>query len=96
MDLRDQFRYLVRGYYGVKLMDEYGLKEYVLKDIENYIKDFIEINPIDDFDYLGEAEFIKDKVPNKNKLQDLLLVLNKVHAPMDLVLLVKQRLKIYK
>lgn len=96
MDLRDQFRYLVRGYYGVKLMDEYGLKEYVLKDIENYIKDFIEINPIDDFDYLGEAEFIKDKVPNKNKLQDSLLVLNKVHAPMDLVLLVKQRLKIYK
>lgn len=96
MDLRDQFRYLVRGYYGVKLMDEYVLKEYILKDIENYIRDFIEVNPIDDFDYLSEAEFIQDKVPNKNKLQDSLLVLNKVKAPMDLVLLVKQRLKIYK
>lgn len=96
MDLKDQFRYLVRGYFGIKLMDEYGLKEYVLKDIENYIRDFIEVNPIEDFDYLKEAEFIKDKVPNKNKLQDSLLVLNKVHAPMDLVLLVKQRLKIYK
>lgn len=96
MDLKDQFRYLVRGYFGIKLMDEYGLKEYILKDIENYIRDFIEVNPIEDFDYLKEAEFIKDKVPNKNKLQDSLLVLNKVHAPMDLVLLVKQRLKIYK
>lgn len=96
MDLKDQFRYLVRGYFGIKLMDEYGLKEYVLKDIENYIRDFIEVNPIEDFDYLKEAEFIQDKVPNKNKLQDSLLVLNKVHAPMDLVLLVKQRLKIYK
>lgn len=96
MDLKDQFRYLVRGYYGIKLMDEYGLKEYILKDIENYIKDFIEVNPIDDFDYLKEVEFIKDKVPNKSKLQDSLLVLNKVKAPMDLVLLVKQRLKIYK
>ena len=96
MDLRDQFRYLVRGYYGVKLMDEYVLKEYILKDIENYIRDFIEVNPIDDFDYLSEAEFIQDKVPNKNKFQDSLLVLNKVKAPMDLVLLVKQRLKIYK
>ncbi len=96
MDLKDQFRYLVRGYYGIKLMDEYGLKEYVLKDIENYIKNFIEINPIEDFDYMREAEFIKDKVPNKSKLQDSLLVLNKVKAPMDLVLLVKQRLKIYK
>ena len=96
MDLKEQFRYLVRGYYGVKLMDEYGLKEFILKDIENYIRDFIEVNPIEDFDYLKEAEFIQDKVPNKNKLQDSLLVLNKVHAPMDLVLLVKQRLKIYK
>lgn len=96
MDLKDQFRYLVRGYYGVKLMDEYALKEYILKDIENYIKDFIEVNPIEGFDYLSEAEFIQDKVSNKNKLQDSLLVLNKVKAPMDLVLLVKQRLKIYK
>ena len=96
MDLKDQFRYLVCGYFGIKSMDEYGLKEYVLKDIENYIRDFIEVNPIEDFDYLKEAEFIQDKVPNKNKLQDSLLVLNKVHAPMDLVLLVKQRLKIYK
>jgi hypothetical protein len=96
MDLKDQFRYLVRGYYGVKLMDEYVLKEYILKDIEEYIKDFIEVNPIEDFDYIGEAEYIKDKVPNKSKLQDSLLVLNKVKAPMDLVLLVKQRLKIYK
>ena len=96
MDLKDQFRYLVRGYYGIKLMDEYVLKEYILQDVEKYIKDFIEVNPIDNFDYLAEAEFIKDKVPNKSKLQDSLLVLNKVKAPMDLVLLVKQRLKIYK
>ena len=96
MDLKDQFRYLVGGYFGVEYIDEYDLKVYILKDIENYIRDFIEVNPIEDFDYLKEAEFIQDKVPNKNKLQDSLLVLNKVHAPMDLVLLVKQRLKIYK
>ena len=35
MDLKDQFRYLVGGYYGVTYMDEYPLKEYVLSDIEN-------------------------------------------------------------
>ena len=96
MDLKDQFRYLVRGYYGVKLMDEYGLKEFILKDIENYIRDFIEVNPIEDFDCIKEAEYIKDKVPNKSKLQDSLLVLNKVNAPMDLIFLIKKRLKIYK
>ena len=32
MELEDQFRYLVGGYYGVNLMDEYPLKEYILKD----------------------------------------------------------------
>ena len=79
-----------------KIKEHEKEQDKALKDIENYIRDFIEVNPIEDFDYLEEAEFIQDKVPNKNKLQDSLLVLNKVHAPMDLVLLVKQRLKIYK
>ena len=95
-ELVNQFKYLVGGYYGVSLMDEYSVKEYVLQDIENYIRDFIEVNPIDNFDYIKEAEYIKDKVPNKSKLQDSLLVLNKVNAPMDLIFLIKKRLKIYK
>ena len=51
MNLEDQFRLLVGGYYGVLEMDEYDLKLYVLKDIEDYIRDFIRLNPIDDFDY---------------------------------------------
>ena len=74
-------------------MDEYSLKEFILKDIENYIRDFIEINHIENFDYKKEAEIIKDTVSDKTKLQDALLVLNKIHGPMDLVLLVKKRLK---
>ena len=45
-ELVNQFKYLVGGYYGVSLMDEYSVKEYVLQDIENYIRDFIEVNPI--------------------------------------------------
>ncbi len=95
MDLKDQFRYLVGGYYGVGLMDEYPLKEYVQKDIENYIRDFIEVNPIDDFDYRAEALLVKEKVSDKVKLQDALLVLNKINASMDLVFMVKARLKKY-
>ena len=43
MDLKDQFKYLVGGYYGITFMDDYPLKVYVLKDIENYIKDFFYI-----------------------------------------------------
>lgn len=93
MDLKDQFRYLVGGYFGITYMDEYSLKEFVLKDIENYIRDFIEINPIDDFDYVLESEKVKDEVSVLVKLQDSLLVLNKINADMDLVLLVKRKIK---
>ena len=93
MDLKDQFRYLVGGYSGITYMDEYPLKEFVLKDIENYIRDFIEINPIDDFDYVLESEKVKDEVSVLVKLQDSLLVLNKINADMDLVLLVKRKIK---
>ena len=93
MDLKDQFRYLVGGYFGVQYIDEYDLKVYVLKDIENYIKDFVKINPIDDFDYEKEALLVKNKVSERVKLQDALIVLNKINASMDLVFLVKKRLK---
>lgn len=93
MDLKDQFKYLVGGYYGITYMDNYPLKEYVLKDIENYIKTFIEINPIDDFNYKEEAKQYEEELSEITKLQDSLLVLNKINAPMDLVLLVKERLK---
>lgn len=93
MELENQFRYLVGGYYGVSLMDEYPLKEYMLKDIENYIRDFVEINPIDNFNYEEEALKVKENVSDKTKLQDALLVLNRMKAPMDLVFLVKEKLK---
>ena len=93
MDLKDQFRYLVGGYYGITFMDDYPLKVYVLKDIENYIKDFIEINPIDNFNYKEEAKKYEEELTEITKLQDALLVLNKINASMELVLLVKKRLK---
>lgn len=92
-DLIDQYRYLVGGYYGMCLMDEYPLKEYTLQDIKNYVTDFIEINPIDNFDYKKEAEIIKDTVSDRVKLQDLLLVLNKINAKMEIVFLVKAKLR---
>lgn len=95
MELENQFRYLVGGYYGVSLIDEYPLKEFILKDIEEYIRNFVEINPIDSFDYQREAEIVKDQVSEKVKLQDALLVLNRIQGPMDLVLLIKKRLKQY-
>jgi chromosome condensin MukBEF complex kleisin-like MukF subunit len=96
MELENQFKYLVGGYFGVSLMDEYPLKEYILEDIKEYIKDFIQINPIANFNYEEEANKVKDTVTDKVKLQDSLLVLNKIQGPIDLVLLIKKKLKQYK
>lgn len=93
MSLEDQYRYLVGAYYGVTEMDEYDLKVYILKDIENYIKDFISVYPIANFDYRKEAEKIEVEVSLKTKLQDSLLVLNKINGPLDLTLMIKKRLK---
>ena len=74
-------------------MDSYSLKEYVLKDIEDYIRDFIDVNPIENFDYRKEADIIKEKVSERTKLQDALLVLNLINGPIDLVFLIKNSLK---
>ena len=92
-ELINTYRYLVAGYYGVSMIDEYPIKEYMLSDINKYIDDFISTNPIGDFDYEKEREEIKNSFTDRVKLQDALLVLQLMEAPMDLVFLVKQRLK---
>ncbi len=93
MNLEDTFRYMVGAYYGISEMDEYDLKEYVLKDIEEYIMQFIKENPIKDFDYNREALEVESTRELKTKLQDSLVVLPKVNASTELILLVKARLK---
>lgn len=95
-ELQNQYKYLVGGYYGVSLMDEYPLKEFVLKDIKDYIISFIKTNPIDNYNYREEAILIKDNLSEKVKLQDALIVLNKIHGDMELVFMIKKRLKKYK
>ena len=39
MTKEDVFRNYIGAYYGVRLMDEYDLKAYTLKNIENFIKE---------------------------------------------------------
>ncbi len=91
MTLEDDFKLLVSGYYGIYEMDEYTLKVYVLKDVENYIRKFIKAFPLPNYNYKEEAEKLEN-IPLKTKLQDALLVLNKIEAPMELILLIRNRL----
>ena len=92
MTLEDEYKILIGGYFGVQEMDEYGLKVYVLKDIEDYTRKFIKNNPLVNYDYLGLAEDIKNNLPLKRKLQDSLLVLRKIKGPLELELMIKERL----
>ena len=80
MERENLFNLYVEAYFGVREMDEYDLKEYVLKDIDiNYAKE--------------NAERIKDEVNIKTKLQSSLILLNKMNAPEELILLVRKKIK---
>lgn len=92
MTLEEEYRLLVSGYYGIYEMDEYELKVYILKEIENYIKEFIREYPLTNYNYLQVAEEI-EREPLKTKLQDSLLVLNKIKGPLELTLLIRKRLQ---
>lgn len=83
---------LCSAYFGIREMDEYKLKEYALKKISDYIKDYVNDNPIDDFDYRTEATKVEDEWELKTKLQDSLIVLPKIEENIELVLMVKERL----
>lgn len=89
MTLEDNFKLLVSGYYGVSEMDEYPLKVYILKDIEEYVKDFVKQYPLSSYKQLAEEI---ENTPLKTKLQDSLLVLNRIKAPLELTLLIRNRL----
>lgn len=91
MTLEDNFKLLVSGYYGVYEIDEYGSKTYVLNDIENYIREFIKEFPLSNYDYKKVAQEL-ESLPLKTKLQDSLLVLNRIKGPLELTLLIRNRL----
>ena len=56
MTIEDVYRYMISGYFGVMGMDSYKLKEYVLADIKQYIKDYMEQNPSNNFNLDEEIE----------------------------------------
>ena len=55
MTIKDIFRYLVGAYYGMCEMDEYDLKEFVINDIEKYIRNFVSENKKTAYSYVSSA-----------------------------------------
>ncbi len=92
METRNTYRYLIGAYFGIEEMDEYKTKEYVLRDIKEYIDNFLSVNHID-FNIQEEYDDVNNNVSLDTKLHDALIVLPKINAPIDLILLVKDRIK---
>ena len=91
MSLEDQYKLLIESYYGITLMNEYDLKEYTLKTINELINNFE--NNYKDIDYNKIKKYVKENVSDKTKLQSALITLNSINYDMDLILLIKDKLK---
>ena len=91
MTLEDTYRLLYSGYLGIREMDEYTSKEYILKEVSDYIDDFknqykLGLNYQEINDELDKQDLVR-------KLQDSLLVLNMIDGPLELKLLIRKKLK---
>ena len=91
MTLEDTYRMLYGAYLGIREMDEYTSKEYVLKDIEKEINNFKKQYNLN-LDYLNINNEL-EKLDLIRKLQDAILVLNMIDGPLELELLIRRKLK---
>ncbi len=92
MKIDDPYKYMISGYYGIELLDEYKDKLYLLKDIKNYINDYLEDNRIDGFDYDQLNREIEKNTTEIEKLQDALILLNSMNAPMEASIIIRQKI----
>lgn len=90
MNIEDEYKMLMGAYKGIEGLDEYILKEYALRDIRKYIDNFLDKNRIKNINEINE---IVDKEPYITKLQDSLLLLNRINYKIDLILLVQNKIR---
>ena len=86
----NRYKPIIGAYYGVMLMDEYSLKAYVLKNIENLAANYLQDKNIETD---GIKQFIRDKVSKKVKLQDALYILNELDEDKELLHLIKKKIR---
>jgi len=92
MEFDDPYKYMISGYYGIELLEEYKDRLYLLKDIKKYINNYLEDNRIDGFDYESLNREIEKNTSEIDKLQDALLLLNDINGPMEVSIIIRQKL----
>lgn len=86
----NHYKMIVGAYYGVMLMDEYSLKAYVLKKLENLGKNYCQNKNINSEEI---KSFVAQKVSKKVKLQDALYILNQLDEDKELLHLIKRKIR---
>mgnify|MGYP004576639799 FL=1 len=86
----NHYKTIVGAYYGVMLMDEYSLKAYVLKKLENLGKNYCQNKNINSEEI---KSFVAQKVSKKVKLQDALYILNQLDEDKELLHLIKRKIR---
>lgn len=86
----NRYKTIIGAYYGVMLMDEYPLKAYVLKNIENLAEVYLKDKKLASDEI---KTFVRDKVTRKVKLQDALYILNELDEDKELLHLIKRKIR---
>lgn len=86
----NHYKTIVGAYYGVMLMDEYSLKAYVLKKLENLGKNYCQNKNTNSEEI---KSFVAQKVSKKVKLQDALYILNQLDEDKELLHLIKRKIR---
>ena len=93
MNTYNELKMLYGAYLGVSSMDEYRTKEYVVKKIEDEINGFIDKNNM----YYHDEVFAEAKKQSLiTDLQDSLIVLKRFNESLELILLIKEKIRYLK
>ena len=90
MNTYNELKMMYGAYLGVSEMDNYKTKEYVLKDLRKVIDEYIERN---NMYYHDEVEAEAKKQSKITNLQDSLIVLKRMDASLELMLLIKEKIR---
>jgi hypothetical protein len=88
----DNIKYMVSGYLGIKSLDEYERKVYILRDARKFIDSYVEDSDFEDFVFDKYCDFIDKEYTYLEHLQDALLLINAMNGPVDLILLIKPKI----
>ena len=83
----DDIKYMCSGYVGIKSLDDYERKVYILRDARKFIDAYVEDSDFKDFNFDDFCFQMEKEYSHLEHLQDALLLINAMNGPVDLILL---------